>query len=201
MTSYELVVVVHVFSAVLLIGGGLLAAPALHAAMHSAASVSELRRWLTVSRPLDRITPLSSIVLLGTGIYLASTGDWWAAGWVQVAIALWVVNSLIAAVLVRPPEAGFARLVASAEGEAITGDLAAARTSATNAVAPRLLVANDLGVLFLMVVKPAGYLAPLGVILAAHLVVLGAGFLARVTIGRRSVDRIAGIAPGGLELP
>jgi uncharacterized membrane protein len=173
MSSYDLVVFVHVVAAVVLVGGGLLATPTVNAAIRQAPTIPELRRWLTVGKPLGRVNPISSVTLLATGIYLASIGDWWGAPWVQVAVGLWVANSVLASTLLKPSMGAIARLAIDAEGEQIGPQLDAARRSPRLAVTEDVMLASDLGVLFLMVVKPAGYFAALLVVVMAQLALFG----------------------------
>jgi uncharacterized membrane protein len=201
MAWYELVVFVHVVSAIVLVGGGLLATPSVNGAIRSASSISEIRRWLTVGRPLDVLSPVSSLVLLGSGIYLASVGRWWEAGWVQVALGLWVVNAVLAGRLVKPVMGRLGGLVARSSGEEIDPAVEQLRSSPALAVFPLVLTGNDLGVLFLMVVKPPGHLNPLLVVLVAQLAVFGVRtgwrFIRSSQVARSQGSGAAQPAPGG----
>ena len=193
-SRYNIVVFVHVMSAVVLIGGGLLATPVVHGGIRRAGTVSELRRWLSVGRPLDWIDPLSSIALLATGIYLASRGEWWGESWVRLAVALWVVNATLAGVAVKPSMSRLARLADIAESEQITPQMDTLKDSRNLTVITDLLLANDLGVLFLMVTKPSGYLVPVLVLVIAQLALLGSREAVRPRLARRASH--AGSAAG-----
>lgn len=173
MSIYDLIVFVHVLSAVVLVGGGILATPAIRLAIRRATTASELRRWLTAGRPLGLIDPISSIVLLGSGIYLASTGDWWSAAWVHVAVVLWAANAGVANVVVSPHHRRLAQLAFSDGGEEIGPELDAVRNSPGPRAASDVMLASDLGVLFLMVMKPSGYLPAVLVLVAAYVGLVG----------------------------
>jgi uncharacterized membrane protein len=177
-TAYTFVVFVHVVAAVVLVGGGILATPTVHRAIGRASTISDLRRWLTIGRPLGRINPLSSLVLLASGIYLASMGEWWGAEWVHVAVGLWLVNATLAIAAVKPAMAQLAIGTASAHSEEIPVDLDRLRSSPKLLVTSDVMLANDLGVLLLMVTKPSGYLVPLIVLVIAQIALFGLRALA-----------------------
>lgn len=172
MSIYDLVVFVHVLSAVVLVGGGLLATPAVDASIRRAETVSELRRWLTAGRPLGLISPISSIVLLASGIYLATTGDWWSAPWVQIAVVLWIVNAVVANLVVKPSHQRMAQLAFS-DVEEIGDELDEVRNSHGPRAASDAMLATDLGILFLMVVKPSAYLPAILVLVVAYVGLVG----------------------------
>ncbi len=192
MSWYDTVVFVHVLAAVVLIGGGLLATPTVNAAIRRAPTVTELRRWLSVGRPLGRINPMSSLTLLASGIFLASLGDWWGAAWVQVAVALWVLNTVLASAVVKPSIGRVAQLAFGAESDDIGPVLDEARRSPRVAVTEDVMLASDLGVLFLMVVKPSGYLSALLVVVIAQ-ALLGLRNL-RHTVSARSTERASPVS-------
>jgi hypothetical protein len=166
-------VFVHVVSAVVLVGGGLLATPTIHGAIRRASTVADLRRWLVLGKPLGRINLVSSLTLLASGIYLSSVGEWWGAAWVQVAVALWLVNATLARAVMQPSMARLAQAAFAAEGEEISPELDGLRGSPRLAVTSEVMLANDVGVLFLMVAKPSGILIPLLVLAVAQVALFG----------------------------
>jgi hypothetical protein len=87
MNIYDTVLFVHIAAAVVLVGGSLVATPAIRSATRRAGSVDELRLWLSFGRPFKTIDPVSSLTLVASGAYLATAGNWWAHAWVQAATA------------------------------------------------------------------------------------------------------------------
>jgi uncharacterized membrane protein len=181
---YDLVVFVHVLAAVVLVGGGLLATPAVDTAIRRAPSVSELSRWLSVARPLGLINPISSIALLASGIYLASIGDWWSAPWVQIAVVFWMVNAVLANIVVNPSHRRVAQLTAAAEGDEIAPELNEVRKSLRPRAASDVMLASDLGILVLMVMKPSGYLSAVLVLIVAYVGLVGSRVVWRGMLNR-----------------
>jgi hypothetical protein len=163
---------------VTLIGAGLLATPTVNAAIRRSTTIDELRSWLAVGKPLGLINPLSSLTLLASGAYLSSVGDWWGAPWVQVAVLLWVANAAMALAVVKPTMKALADS-AFGDGEMIGPELDRLRKSPRAARVDDVMIAGDVGVLFLMVVKPTTYLPAILAVAAAQLLMLGFRALTR----------------------
>lgn len=173
MKFYDVIVFVHVLSAVTLVGGGLLATPAVSAGIRRARTVAELRRWLTLGRPLGRINPISSMTLLASGAYLSSVSNWWGAAWVQVAVVLWATNTLMAATIQNPSMKALAQGAFTSQDDWIGPDLERLQKAPRMALIHGVMLANDVGVLFLMVTKPTSYLVAVLAIVGAQLIMFG----------------------------
>jgi uncharacterized membrane protein len=182
MNLYSISLFVHVLAAVVLIGGSILATPAIRAAVLRARSVPELRGWLAAGRPLATINPVASFTLLGSGLYLTQAGGWWAAGWVHIAIALWLANTAIAAGVVRPAMHELAMTAISAGEGPVGPDLDRLRRTRRWSVGHHVLLANDVGVLYLMTNK-TGYLGSIAAVAAVH------GLVGVIPIAHRWVVR------------
>jgi uncharacterized membrane protein len=189
MDVYELVLFIHIGSAIVLVGGGLVATPAIRTAALRAGTVGELRLWLGFGKRFSVINPVSSLVLLGSGVYLASVGSWWSSAWVQLAIGLWIVNAALAATVVKPAMARIAKAALRSSDGPVTAELDGLRRSPRWGVTSDVLLASDVGVLYLMVSKP-GYIKSLVVILLAHLVLQAGG------VALRSRRRAVPVASG-----
>ncbi len=173
MSTYQVVVFVHVLAAVVLMGGSIGAAPSIASLVRHATTIAEIRRVLHYSRRLAPVNPVAAIVLLASGLYLAEAGSWWRRGWVWVAVALWVMNLVLATRVVRPSLIHLGKLIDNASGETISGEVDAARRAPGWARSEDLILAGDLAVLFMMIAKPTGYLAPAVVLVVAALAVTG----------------------------
>lgn len=174
MLPYTLVVFAHIAAAMLLVGGSVLAAPGVRAAVRRARRVEDVSASLAVGRPLQMVTPVAALLVLVTGIYLTSVGRWWNLGWVQVAVALWVLNSVTARAVVEP---AVHRLTvqAASDPDGIVGErVDMLRWSARWSFGGDLLLANDSAVLCLMAVKP-GLAGSVLVVALANAVVLATG--------------------------
>lgn len=184
MRFYDVVVFVHVLSAVTLLGGGILATPTIYAAIRRADTVADLRRWLAVGKPFGLINPLSSIALLASGVYLSSVSNRWGAAWVQVAVVLWLANTVLASAVLNPSMKALVQSAFASRNTSIGPDLARLQRSPRTAFTHQVMTANDVGVLFLMVTKPTAYLVALLVVAVAQLILLGTGtHTRRSTVG------------------
>jgi uncharacterized membrane protein len=175
---YEFVLFVHIGSAIVLVGGGLVATPAIRAAALRAGSVGELRMWFGFGKPFSVIDPISSLLLVGSGVYLASAGSWWAQAWVQIALGLWIVNAALAATVVRPAMTRTVTAALRSPDGPVTAELDRLRRSPRWGVTSDVMLASDVGVLYLMVSRP-GYLMSAVVIVLAHLILQGGGAVLR----------------------
>ena len=189
MIPYTLVVFAHIAAAAVLVGGSLLAAPGVRAAVRRAGTAQEVRNYLTVGRPLSVINPVAALLVLVTGIYLTSVTHWWHMGWVQIATVVWFLNSVTARAVVEPAIHRLSAEAAVAADGAIGERLHALRWSRRWSIGVDLLLANDAAVLYLMTAKPA--------LLESILVVAVVNALLLATGAALRRSRAAGIKPSG----
>lgn len=78
--------------------GGAVAIVLTLAMMRRAATVGEIRVWASFGSLLEKIFPVASIILLGSGIYMVEEVDWpWGDGWINVSLV-----ALIALMVLGP---------------------------------------------------------------------------------------------------
>lgn len=184
LSIYSVVLVAHVTAATVLIGSSLVV-PLIRRSVLGAGSTTELLMWLGLGHRAERMNPVSAFLVLGTGVYLGSAG-WWGQGWFYVAVALWVLNAVLAAGVVRRAESALTAAARASHGP-VTADVDALRRSAAWVMASSVILASDLTMLYVMFIKPsvAESLLVVGVVAAA----IAGGSLARNGRGR---IRIAG---------
>jgi len=173
-SSYTLILFIHVLAATVLIGSSLFT-PLLRRAGQTAVSVAELRRSLELGRRAARGNPLAAFTLLATGIYLGKDA-WWAEAWFWVAIGAWLVNSALAAGVVQRTAQTLA-IAASRAGDGPVGpEIDRLRRSRSWEHAEAVMRANDIALLYVMLDKP-GLLGSLSVLVLASLASLTATLL------------------------
>jgi hypothetical protein len=170
MNLYLLILFVHVAAAVALLSGSVIGSPAVRGAVRRARSTDDVRTIVAVGRPLLLLEPVAALLVLGSGLYLTSALRFWALGWVQVALAAWLVNAVVAGALVKPAIGRVATGAATTAG-AVGEGLHALRWSPRWSAGGDLLLANDVAILFLMVAKP-GLGASLLTVAGANAVVI-----------------------------
>ena len=169
MGLYELMVFVHVAAAVALLSGSVIASPAVRGSVRRAGTTQEMRAYLALGGPLLILEPTYAVVVLASGIYLTSVANFWAQGWVLAAIAFWIVNAVVAGVMVKPAIGRVAAAAATAADGPVDQHLDTFRKSSRWSVGGDMLMANDLAMLFVMTMKPelpGSLLAVAGTILA-----------------------------------
>lgn len=154
---------VHVVAGTLLIGSSVFA-PLVHKSMATADSLGALRVWVDMARRSSRANPAFAVVLLATGIYLGSQG-WWTQPWFYVAAASWLVDSLLALLVIDPSTAALGAAIGTREG-AIDAPADALRRSRKWVLAGEVMRGSDLSMIYLMFVKP-GLIESLVVVAAA----------------------------------
>lgn len=169
MNVYDLTTLVHVAAAVVLLAGSIIASPAIRAAVRRAGTTQEMRAYLSLAHPLSKLEPGSAVVVLASGIYLTSVASFWTLGWVQVAVAGWVLNAIVAATMVNPT---LKQLTGNAEGSPdgpVGLELDRIRHSARWSIGGDVLLSTDASMLCVMVIQPglAGSLLTLFIVNAA----------------------------------
>ena len=100
---------------------------------------------------------------------------WWGTAWIQVAVVLWIANAVMANAVINPAMSRLARTAFTSDGDLIGPDLERLLRSPRTAFTHDVMIANDLGVLFLMVIKPTAYLVAVMAVAGAQLILVGVG--------------------------
>ena len=190
MGLYEVMVFVHVAAAVTLLSGSVVASPAVRGSVRRAGTTQEMRAYLAIGGPLLILEPTSALVVLASGIYLTSVANFWAQGWVQAAIAFWIVNAVVAGVVVKPVIGHVVAAAATAIDGPVDQHLDTFRRSSRWSVGGDVLMANDIAMLYVMTMKPdlaGSLLAVAGTILAGAVRVITRG-LHGFIVSRHSVE-------------
>jgi hypothetical protein len=191
MGLYEVMVFVHVTAAVTLLSGSVVASPAVRGSVRRAGTTQEMRAYLAIGGPLLILEPTSALVVLASGIYLTSVANFWAQGWVQAAIAFWIVNAVVAGVVVKPVIGHVVAAAATAIDGPVDQHLDTFRRSSRWSVGGDVLMANDIAMLYVMTMKPdlaGSLLAVAGTILAIGAVRVITRGLHGFIVSRHSVE-------------
>jgi hypothetical protein len=182
MDLYDLILFVHLAAAVGLMSGSVVGSPVVRAAARRARTTQELRAYVSLGRRLQVLEPVSAVLLLVSGAYLASVANFWSLGWVQVAVAAWVMNSVVAGVVVKPALGRLSAGVAASVDGPVESNLERLRWSPRWSGGGDLLMANDAATLYLMVMRP-GLAGSLLIVIGANLgvaavraIIVGYGF-------------------------
>jgi uncharacterized membrane protein len=149
--TYDLALVVHILASIVLVGHSL-GVPATRWSLMDASTLGQLRQVAAFDRRRSRWNPPAAFVSLASGVYLGHVG-WWGQGWFYVSIVQWVACSVLAVRVIDPV---IGRLAGAAAGEGpVTPAADALRRSAPLAAAMYSDLANNLSLLYLMVMKPS----------------------------------------------
>jgi hypothetical protein len=166
----SLVLFAHIAAATVLVGGHVFT-PVLHRLRRSARTRGELLTALDLDRRAHVAHPAASLVLLATGIEMGRAG-WYEFPWFWVAFALWLCNAGLAKGVLQRSGQALAALLLDGDGDAIPPDATARRDAVGPVVAERVMVANNLVLLWMMIDKPT---LPqcLGLVAAANALIVG----------------------------
>ena len=153
LSVYSVVLLAHIAAAIVLVSSAVFA-PLTRGAVLRAPTLERLRDWVTFLEHSVRANAPAAMLLLGTGLYMGSTG-WWSQSWFFVALGAWVANFVLATFVVKPAVAAVARAAASGEGPVNAG-VDRLRRSRRWEVGEGLMRGNDFAMLYVMFVKPSG---------------------------------------------
>lgn len=187
MSLYMLVLLLHVLSATLLLGTSVVGEPAVRAAARRTGSARDLRAYVDLGGRLGPIGPVAALLVLATGLYLTGVIGAWSLGWVQLSLALWLVNSVVAVAVVKPAVGTVSAEVGAPSDDPIGPRLDGVRWSAAWTWGVDVLATNDAVMLCIMVLKP-GLAASVAVLAAAHATVIAG----RWVLGRRRTRALGG---------
>ena len=170
MSAYSLVLFVHVLGALgLFVTTGI--GQLVLARLRRARTVAQAREWLEVAQGVAKVEPLVALVLLGAGLYLTATAWGWRVAWIDVALGGLLAVVVIGSAVGGPRVAARTRAAAEAPDGPVPAELRARLDDPVLWTLARATAALELGIVFLMVVKPGllGSLTALGVALALGL--------------------------------
>jgi hypothetical protein len=158
--------------------------------LRRAAGADEALLWLRSRRWVLLIGPASIGLVLATGIYL-TVAEWGADAWILVSLVSLVALASIGAVLTGVPMARVTPAVERASGP-LPEELRRALRSPLLTISIMTRIAITVGIVFLMVQKPALLISILTIVLAA-----GIGVAAGLVSGTRepSAGGIGAAAP------
>jgi len=153
LSLYSVVLLVHIASAIVLVGSALFAPLTRHAILR-APTVNRLGDWLDFLHRSVRANPPAAMVLLASGLYLGSAG-WWSQPWFYVALGAWVANFSCATFVVKPSVVALARAAAGAGSGPVGPAVDGLRRSLRWEIAEGVMRGNDMAMLYVMFVKPS----------------------------------------------
>jgi uncharacterized membrane protein len=198
MSLYTLVLLLHVLSATLLLGTSVVGEPVVRAAARRTSRPGDLRAYLDVGGRMAPISPVAALLVLATGLHLTGAIGAWSQGWVQLSVALWLVNSVVAVAVVKPAVGRVAAEAGEMSDASIGPRLDGMRWSTAWTWGGDILATNDAVILCIMVLKP-GLVGSLATVVLAYTVVVAG----RMVLGRRSPQAVGSgdLVSGATQAP
>ncbi len=154
MDWYHLVLFVHIVGAL-----GLFMALAVELAImlgaRSAHTVEGVRAWSSASKLLDVVFPITSLLILGAGLAM-TIGFWgWTQAWIDLSLGLLILLSFVGAAFNGTHARRIAQRAAALGHGAIPSDLRRELNHPMHWTSVISMTTLGLGIVFLMVEKPA----------------------------------------------
>lgn len=151
----------------------------------------EAARWAQAALYTDRIFPVSTILIVLAGLYMANAAWGWTTGWIDVALVVFVVIAIEGPAVHSRRTHAILKLARSEPPDAMSPELSRRILDRTLITSMTIATVTMVGIVLLMTMKP-GWTASVAIILASVL----AGFLLTgMVTGRVPVAGAAGEAP------
>lgn len=154
MSTYTGILFLHIAAAVLLLGTSIVGEPVVRAAARRADRAGEVSTFLSIGHRMTTISPPAALLVLISGVYLTTVGRNWTLGWIQVSVALWLINSFVAAVVVKSATQQVSEEADAAPEAPVGPGLDRLRWAGGWTWGGDLLAVNDAVMLYVMVIKP-----------------------------------------------
>ncbi|MFI5274353.1 MAG: hypothetical protein ACHQ4H_15065 [Ktedonobacterales bacterium] len=159
--------------------------------LRHADSVAQVREWSSFARGINRLAPISAVLILGAGIYMTVTAWSLLTTWVDVSIAAMVIMMIFGlGVAGRRLKAIQCAAAEASAIDAIPATLQARLDDPTLWVSMQMAVTVALGIVFMMTTKPSLTISIVAVLVA---LVLGA-LVGRLTLRPRRAAPVSTIA-------
>jgi hypothetical protein len=153
--------------------------------LRTAPSLAQVREWMTLLRGLRRLDAPAGLILLASGVYMATHGAGRHA-WVAAGIVGMVLMAVLGAVVGRPRILAIARALPATDGP-VSSTLRRLIEDPVLRASATTRAALGLGVVFVMVVKPEA--AGVAIVFAVALAISAATALARGAGARGALAR------------
>jgi hypothetical protein len=119
-----------------------------------ARTVEAVRAWSSVSKPLDAVFPVTSLLILGAGLAM-TLGTWgWSHAWIDLSLALLILLSILGAAFNGTRARRIAQQAAALGQGPIPPDFRRELTHPLHWMSVISMTVLSLGIVFLMVEKP-----------------------------------------------
>jgi uncharacterized membrane protein len=167
--SYEWGLFLHLLG-VFLVSGGAVSFILILAMMRRSQTVQEVRVWANLAAIVERLFPVSTVVLLVTGIWLVTDGDWsWGDGWINVSFIGLILIALVGLLVNTRKVVAIDRAAADAPDGPIPQVLAAQITDPVLFATTHALTLGVLAIIWNMTTKPGD--AQAGIVFVVAIVI------------------------------
>lgn len=159
--------------------------------LRRAQTLAQAREWLGLARSVNRLTPMTLVLIIGAGAYMAAVGQLFTAPWLDVSFGAIVLMMALGMGVVGRRMTAIRRAIAGQASEGTLPEALQARIADPALwVAAQAPVAVALSIVYLMTTKPDLLVSIVAVIVA---LALGVGAGAMTQRSRREAPQAARI--------
>lgn len=122
--------------------------------LRSAGSLAQAREWSGIAKSLNRLAPVSGVLILGAGIYMTAISWSMLTSWVDVSLAAMAIMMALGMGVVARRLRAIQRAAAAATTEAIPAAMRDQIDDPALWVSMQMSIAVALGIVFMMTTKP-----------------------------------------------
>ncbi len=122
--------------------------------MRRAQTAEQIREWVGALRPIKHLLEAGALMILVAGLYLAFVRWGWTTAWLDVALIAFLTMSVVGPRVIARRFGTIARLASEAPNGPLSVELAWQIHDPVLIRAVRTLAMADVGVVFLMTLKP-----------------------------------------------
>jgi hypothetical protein len=172
MTEYEIAVFLHIIGLAAMFGGIGVTVAVLHFANH-AKDVASVRTLMAAGRPASIVLPVSSLLVLASGVYMTEDVWGWDTPWIYVSLIAFLVMFAAGPLVNAPRMRAIGMEAGQSEDGAVPDTLRAKIGDPVLTTAEHTMTLATVGIIYLMTTKPD---------LTESLIVLGVSIMAGLAL-------------------
>ena len=139
--------------------------------LRAAKTATLVREWSRVMSIVEKMFPISGVLILGAGLYMAFTTWGWSQAWIDTSLGVFLLASVLAPTVTSPRFKAIRKASESAQEGMLSGELWQLTHDSVLLTTIFIMDFLTVGVVCLMTIKPGWIVAP-AIILVAFVAAL-----------------------------
>jgi hypothetical protein len=166
--------------------------------LRAAKTTALVREWMRIMGVLEKMFPITGVLILGAGLYLTFTAWGWSQAWIDTALIAFLLISVLAPTVTTPRFKGIRKAVELTPDEPLPTELSKLTHDSMLRTTIFVMDFLTLGIVCLMTMKP-GWIGSLAVMTVAFIVAIIAAQLPQAIAREAQSDLRSSHAETALE--